>query len=134
MKVFNSLILLYFRKHLLNALPYVNTGPSLTLMKNIILKKSVPDSTVNDWVSSIAFISDPTAEMLEASSELLQKSNFNHHIVLGVSSIMHTYCAEHSTCLVENEAVYSSVLYLENKIQQSKQNLRERKNQDDVSI
>lgn len=103
-------------------------------MKDIILKKAVPQSTVKDWVSSIAFIHDPTEDMLDATKELLQKTYFDHHIALGISALMRTYCAQHPSCLEENEKVYSSVLFLEKIAQESyRKNVKDRRIHDDVS-
>lgn len=104
-------------------------------MKDIIIKKSVPENTVSDWVSAISFIPTPTDDMLDSASELLQSTNFNHHVVLSMSSLMHTYCEMHFNCFENNAGVYSGVQFLEKAVMDFyQQNITRRTVHDDVCI
>lgn len=113
----------------------MNTGPSVQLMRDIIVKKSVPDNTVKEWISALTFVPDPNAEMLDAASDILEKTVYNHHIVLGVSSLMRTYCAKHPSCRYDNQGVFSTVMFLEKLVEDYRlKDLKDRKIHDDVSI
>lgn len=131
----SSNIYFTFRKHFLNVLPFLNTGPSVTLMKDIILQNAISKNLINEWVSTMAFISDPTAEMLIAANDLLQRPIFNHKTALSVSALIHTYCSKNTKCRDEDIGVQESIQYLENIIQESlKKNITDRQSHDDVSI
>lgn len=104
-------------------------------MKDIILQNTISKNLINEWVSTIAFISDPTAEMMIAANDLLQKPNFDHKTALSVSALIHTYCSKNTKCRDENIGVHESVQYLENIVQESlTKNITDRQSQDDVSI
>lgn len=104
-----------FRKHFLDALPYIKTSASVTLMKDIILKNGVPEDTVNEWIVSMAFIPRPDKDTIAAVATLFNKKPFQANIALGVSSLAHTYCKQNRKCS-ENEDVTSIVNTLENHV------------------
>ncbi|KAJ8968085.1 hypothetical protein NQ317_002630 [Molorchus minor] len=105
------------KRNFQDALPYVNTAASVALMKDIILKEPISESTVNEWLASIAFIGSPDADMMKASLQLLRTKTFTPNIALSVSSLTHTYCIQHTNC-IDNDSVYSIVQYLESYLQE----------------
>lgn len=100
---------------MLDALPYVKTSGSVTLMKEIIVKKGIPEDTINEWIVSISFIPRPDNDMLKAVADLLNSESFHPNVALGVSSLVHTYCKENGNCK-ENENIKRIESYLQNKI------------------
>nr|XP_023014254.1 uncharacterized protein LOC111504019 [Leptinotarsa decemlineata] len=100
-------------KHLLDALPYVRTSGSVALMRDIIVKKSIPKRTINEWIFSIGFIANPDEETMEAAWNLLEEKTFSPNAALSIASLTHTYCSQHSDCRSTN-AVDSIVNHLEN--------------------
>nr|CAH7759079.1 unnamed protein product [Callosobruchus chinensis] len=85
------------KKQFISALPYVRSGASVTLMKDIILTGSIPEGTINEWMISIAFIPSPSEDMMEAVLQLL-KENSSHNIALSITTLAHTYCSQRAHC------------------------------------
>ncbi|KYB29704.1 hypothetical protein TcasGA2_TC031518 [Tribolium castaneum] len=103
------------KKHILDALPYVGSAASVTLMKDIILKRGVPESTIKDWMMSLAFIPRPDDGMMEAAAALLQQKPFDASIAFSVTALTHTYCSQRSDC-IETNVVNAIVDKMENTI------------------
>lgn len=101
------------RKHTLEALPYVNTAGSLTLMKDIILAGTIPESTLEDWMASLAFLPNPDRNMMESALVILTKKPFSTNIALSIASLAHTFCSTVPNC-ERVTALYSIVEYYEN--------------------
>ncbi|XP_060537065.1 uncharacterized protein LOC132708634 isoform X2 [Cylas formicarius] len=99
-------------KHLLDALPYINTGASVALMKDIILKGGVSENTMKEWMLSIAFIPRPDEEMMDSALMLVKEKTFSANTVLSVASLVHTFCSQNSNCR-NIEAVASVVEHFE---------------------
>lgn len=108
-------VCVFFRKIFLDGLPYIGTSSSVRLMKEIISNGEVPESTVNEWVISIAFTSRPDDDTMEVSARLLEEQTFSPNIALSVASLSHTYCRLYPDCR-NNQAVSTIVQYLESKI------------------
>lgn len=125
--------MLHFRKHILDALPYLSNGASVSLMKDIILSGEVPKSNVDEWMLTIAFIRRPDEEMLEAVAELLEKTPFDAPTSLSIAALTRSYCVENSGCL-SNDAVSRIVRLLQNVVlEASRTDKRTRSREDDVS-
>lgn len=84
-------------------------------MKDIILKRGVQESTIKDWMMSLAFIPRPDDDMMQAASELLQQKPFDESIAFGVTALTHTYCSQHSQC-IETVSINTIVEEIENTI------------------
>ncbi|KAJ3640007.1 hypothetical protein Zmor_003331 [Zophobas morio] len=103
------------KKHMLDALPYVNTAGSVGLMTDIMSKGGVPENIAKEWMMSIAFISRPDENMMRAVAELLQKKPFDVNVAFSVTALTHTYCSAHSDC-IQNESVGTILNHIENLI------------------
>jgi len=44
------------RRHILDALPMLGSNAAVAVMKDIILKKGVPQDVVHDWLLALSFI------------------------------------------------------------------------------
>nr|CAI5855622.1 unnamed protein product [Callosobruchus analis] len=100
------------KKQFISALPYVRSGASVTLMKDLILAGSIPESTINGWMISIAFIPSPSEDMMEAVLELLKENAVSHNVALSITTLTHTYCSQRAHCQ-EEQTVRGIVNYFE---------------------
>ncbi|KAL1492708.1 hypothetical protein ABEB36_010924 [Hypothenemus hampei] len=122
------------KKHILEALPYVNTAGSIGLIKDLVLAGTLPEKTVNDWMWSMAFISNPDVNMLESASDILRANPMEANIILSVASLTHTFCTLHADC-PKITAVYSIVKHLEDKLLELlKGDPNERTTQDQIIV
>lgn len=106
------MILVLFRKHILDALPYVSNAASVELMKDIILQHGVPQDKVNDWLFSMAFIIRPDESTLESVAQLLEQRSNDSAVSLSIAALTHSYCVQNTDCLY-NDAVNRIVQLLQ---------------------
>lgn len=104
----------------MDALPYVGTAASVTLMKDIILQageiqRAISESTSKEWLMSLAFIPRPDEKMMEAAAELLQQKPGETSIIFSVTALTHTYCSQNSEC-TKRESVQAIVENIEQTI------------------
>lgn len=124
---------LHFRKHILDALPYLSNAASVSLMKDIILSGGVPKSNVDEWMLTIAFIRRPDEEMMEAVAELLEKTPRDAPTSLSIAALARSYCTENPGC-ISNDAVSRIVRLLQDVVlEASRTDKRTRSREDDVS-
>lgn len=110
-------ILLFNRKHVVAALPYLNSNAAVNVMKDLIMKRYVNQATINDWIITFALFPQPDHETIKALSQLL---DFQHQIpdvqfILSYSTIIHTYCRDNDNC-IDLEEVDTFLSYLQQKI------------------
>ncbi|KAJ8914493.1 hypothetical protein NQ315_002765 [Exocentrus adspersus] len=102
-------------KILLDVMPFINTAASVSIMRDIILKETVPENIASEWLFSIAFIASPDRDVVTAAASLLQENKFSQTITLSVASLVHTFCMVQDNCN-NSEAVISVVNYLESRL------------------
>ncbi|GFQ98349.1 vitellogenin [Trichonephila clavata] len=78
------------RKFFMDAIPLVSTSDSARFMYEMISTKSISDSEISFWLTSLAFITDTTPEIISTFTPLLD-GRFNQAI-LGVSALIRNYC------------------------------------------
>lgn len=98
-----------------DALPYIANAPSVALMKDIILRKEIPQSTVEDWLFTIAFIPRPDENMIEPMAELLKQGYNEPSISLTVSALTRSYCVQNKDCIY-NDAVRDILSLLQDRV------------------
>lgn len=76
----------YFR----DALPVVATTGSVTLMRDLINGRQTTDTETDVWLTSIAFIKNPTKDLIRELKPLLE--NNMARAALPVSSVINTFC------------------------------------------
>uniref|UniRef100_A0A6P7GJY7 Uncharacterized protein LOC114337760 n=1 Tax=Diabrotica virgifera virgifera TaxID=50390 RepID=A0A6P7GJY7_DIAVI len=102
------------KQFLFHALPFVNTLGSVTLMKTIITEKLASETTINEFITSIGVIPNPTSEMMEIAQSLLEESEtFSANKALSVSTLAHTYCSNTKECS-SDYSIYSINEYFQN--------------------
>lgn len=107
--------MVFFSKHMKDALPYITSAPSVALMKDLILRDEVPQSTTEDWLFTMAFIPRPDENMIEPMAELLKHRVYDSSIIFSASALARSYCVQNQECLY-NDAVREIVNILENQV------------------
>ncbi|XP_070169221.1 uncharacterized protein Apoltp isoform X2 [Polyergus mexicanus] len=105
------------KKHVVAALPHLNSNAAVNVMKDLIMKKYVNQATINDWIITFALFPQPDHDTIKALSPLL---NFQHQIsqaqfILSYSTIIYTYCRNNDNC-IDLEEVDAFMAHLQQKI------------------
>ena len=87
-----------FREFYHDAIPSVSTAASATLMRDLIEsgEKSVEDADM--WLTSLAFVSQPSSEMIRAVAPLLQGEKTTRKMYLSISTLVHSFCRQNEDC------------------------------------
>lgn len=99
---------------MLDALPFLGSSASIALMKDIILRRAVPETTANEWMLAIALTPIPDASMLEAAYELL-RARKDASTVFSASSLAYTYCKQNEDCRWVDASVDGIIQLLEDR-------------------
>ncbi|XP_053673666.1 uncharacterized protein LOC128723926 [Anopheles nili] len=110
------------RNHILESLPYIRTAASVTLMKDQIVKGQVTAALASKWMESIAYLTRPNEEVLEAMLELIEhgKATGDQTYVLSATTVVNTFCKINPDC-AEDEGVQSIVQFLESELLEATQ-------------
>ncbi|XP_064477046.1 uncharacterized protein LOC135390962 [Ornithodoros turicata] len=84
------------KKAMMDALPAIGTPASIQLMTDVMTTGEVDELEANFWLTSLAFVSQPTLETIEKALPLLK--SYYRQAYLAVSSLAHTYCRENENC------------------------------------
>ncbi|KRT82860.1 hypothetical protein AMK59_3749 [Oryctes borbonicus] len=96
------------KKHVLDALPYLGTSAAVGIMRD-----TTSESTINEWMLSVALIPRPDLKMLEYLFQLLERSKMPS-VSLAVSSLTYTYCIQNSDC-TSQEVIAGIIQLLESR-------------------
>jgi hypothetical protein len=100
------------KKFFQDALPTVGTSASVSMMSYLIKNEEVTDMEADLWLTSLAFISKPTKEMLVEVESLLSQSTRKSS--LAAASLVHAYCRDNDCS--ESREVANFIAMLGNKI------------------
>ncbi|GFT71844.1 vitellogenin [Nephila pilipes] len=78
------------RKFFMDAIPLVSTSDSARFMYEMISSKSISDSEISFWLTSLAFITDTTPEIISTFTPLLDGRY--DQAILGISALIRNYC------------------------------------------
>jgi hypothetical protein len=92
---------IYFRKFFHDAVPMVGTPASVSLISELINQRHIRGIEADMWVTSLAFIQNPSKEMLVSVKELLVAPNPSKTAYLAGSALVHSYCKKEPACLGE---------------------------------
>jgi hypothetical protein len=81
----------------LDAIPLLKTDAGIALMKDIVETGELPIQTLDMWFATLAYYKNPTREMLGVVSNFLRGEPI-HSALLGVSSLVSSYCSGHENC------------------------------------
>ncbi|XP_062611985.1 uncharacterized protein LOC134273791, partial [Saccostrea cucullata] len=77
------------RKFFMDAIPMAGTSASVAMLSKMINDNDVTGIEADMWLTTLAFISSPTKDMIREVQPLLKK---NGKALLAVSSLVNTYC------------------------------------------
>eukprot|EP00916_Digyalum_oweni_P025904 GHVL01042641.1.p1 GENE.GHVL01042641.1~~GHVL01042641.1.p1 ORF type:complete len:511 (+),score=24.16 GHVL01042641.1:148-1680(+) len=86
------------RKFFQDALPMAATGASLRMMNDLLTTGEVKDAQATFWLTSLAFLPNPTKEMVSAVHPLLTSAKTQQDAMLAVSSLVNNYCQTSPAC------------------------------------
>lgn len=106
------------RKHIIAALPYLNSNAAVNVMKDQIIKGSVNHDTINDWIITFALFPQPDRDTIKTLSQLINIQTQIPHVqfILSYSTIIHTYCKNNDINCIGVEEVDKFLLHLQEKI------------------
>ncbi|XP_064626174.1 apolipophorins-like [Lineus longissimus] len=87
------------KKFFHDAVPMAGTPASVSLISELVNQRHVRGTEADMWVSSLAFIQNPTKEMLESVKELLVAPNPSKTAYLAGSALVNSYCKMNADCL-----------------------------------
>ncbi|XP_070194611.1 uncharacterized protein [Littorina saxatilis] len=92
------------KKFFLDALPMAGSSATVDMMKELLVNGDITGMEADLWIASLAFIPQPTAEMIESAQELLKSDSLKLRAMLAVSSMVHNRCqkTECSSLAVDN--------------------------------
>lgn len=100
------------RRFFVDALPLAGSAPAMALMRRLMQRGQVDEQTADRWMTALAFVHEPSLEMVAAVAPLLAEPGARRQTLLGVSSLVHHYCERHVDC-AEQSPVREAVGHLE---------------------
>ncbi|KAL1129528.1 hypothetical protein AAG570_012473, partial [Ranatra chinensis] len=93
------------KKYFLEALPYIRSRASTSVMTDVILSKEISSSTMQEWLLVMSFIPRPDAETVDSVSQLLFTGDFDAQTMLAVSTVLHSFCENNNNCQESSTAI-----------------------------
>ncbi|CAN8003935.1 unnamed protein product [Ixodes hexagonus] len=84
------------RKFFMDALPVVGSAASIRMMTESMVSGEVTGIDADAWLTSLAFVSQPTLEMVKEALPLIKLDRSQAY--LGVSTLAYTYCRANPDC------------------------------------
>lgn len=84
------------KKFFSDALPAAGSPAAIRMMTKAMISGQVAGVDADVWLTSLAFVSKPTSEMIEHALPLLKTERSQAY--LGVSTMAYTYCRNHAHC------------------------------------
>lgn len=111
--------LLFRRKHIIDALPFMGSNAAVNVMKDLITKGQVDQATIGMWVTAFALIPQPNRDTVKALYPLvsLDRRFPDAQIVLSYSATVYAFCSAHETRCDGVDDVARFLSYLEEKIE-----------------
>ncbi|CAG0913567.1 unnamed protein product [Notodromas monacha] len=109
-------------KILLDAISLAGTGPAVAVIKDHIAAGNMKKQDAEAWLTSLAFTSYPTDDMIAAVAPLLEDKHASQQALLGVSAMAHRYCARVPDCGKTSAGVKAVVAALETRLRDTCKN------------
>ena len=107
-------------KYLIDAAPLLGTAASYQLIRQFIDDGNVLSQLEIDfWLTSLAFNTKPTLEMIDVLSPMLGEDPVRPNALLSISSMIHAFC-RHADCLSE-PIIRQSIGHIERLLETSDQ-------------
>ncbi|WAR23156.1 APLP-like protein [Mya arenaria] len=102
-------------KFFMDAVPMTGTTESVKFMTQLITSGDVSGIEAEMWMTSLAFLQQPSVAMLNEVKDLLKVENLQEKAMLSVSSLVHSVCRNNPAC--ENYIEVKKIIsLLESKI------------------
>lgn len=85
------------KKFFHDAIPSVSTASSASLMRELIQNNEVSTQDADTWLTSLAFIAQPSSDMIREIAPLLQGTP-SRKTYLSISTLVHSYCRQSEDC------------------------------------
>ncbi|CAK9805149.1 unnamed protein product [Anthophora quadrimaculata] len=109
------------KKHIIDALPFMGSNAAVNVMKDLIIKGNVEESTVEKWVTAFALIPRPNRDTIAALSPLLEFLSHQRpesQFVLSYSTTIYAFCSTYESLACGNVGEVARFLsYLEQKLE-----------------
>ncbi|XP_039297130.1 LOW QUALITY PROTEIN: uncharacterized protein LOC111054146 [Nilaparvata lugens] len=87
------------RKHVLQAMPYVQTQASIRVMKDILMSEAdLSVISTSHWLFTMALFPRPDARVLQSMTELAMSDRHGAEARLAASAVLHSYCGGAKSC------------------------------------
>lgn len=96
----------------------MGTTGAFSIMKDMIIKKQIRPSALNDWMFSVSLTKHPDKEMMKHAADLLQRSTFEPSIILSIGALTYTFCSKNPNC-----AEYTGIQNITEHLEKSAVNL-----------
>nr|UEK51469.1 MTTP-like protein [Parasacculina yatsui] len=101
------------RQSFLTALSMAGTSSSIAMMRDSVLNNDISQAEQDRFLISLAFVHEPSLDMVKALTPLLAVDDVSKQTLLGVSSLVHEYCKKNPAC-IDEDPVRAVVTALEN--------------------
>lgn len=101
----------------MDAFSYLGSNAAVMVMKDAILKDSIPEEVIHEWLFSISLIPRPDEETLASALPLMYhpKAKTDAQFLLSISALAHSYCRHHSNCH-KSKQIQELLNYLEEEV------------------
>lgn len=86
------------RKFFRDALPVTATGASLMMMSDLLGSEKIADAQVTFWLTSLAFVPNPTKDLVSGLQSLLAIDKIRMDALLPASALVNNYCENNPDC------------------------------------
>lgn len=103
----------------MNALPFVGSNAALNVMRDLMVKRYVDQTTIDMWIIAFAFIPQPDRNTINILSPLLELRQLSEtQFILSYSATIYAFCSNQGVQRCVNvEQVTRFLSYLEQKIE-----------------
>nr|KAG5709527.1 hypothetical protein BaRGS_001577 [Batillaria attramentaria] len=91
------------KKFFLDALPMAGTSQAVSLMTQLMVSEDISGVELDLWLTALAFIPEPSDDMLRAAKSLLDADKLKEKAMLPVSAMVNNYCKSRPGCSDEFE-------------------------------
>lgn len=109
----------FSRRHIVNALPFIGSNAALNVMRDLMIKRYVDQTTIDNWIIAFAFIPQPDRNTINILSPLLELRQLSEtQFILSYSATIYAFCSNQGVQRCVNvEQVTRFLSHLEQKIE-----------------
>jgi hypothetical protein len=117
--IYKNFMKLIYRKHIIDALPFIVSNAAINVMKDLIIKRYVDKDKVSFWVTVFTLIPRPDQHTIYALAPLLdfQSKIPESQFILSYSSVIHAYCNNHGPDCGNLEPIKKFMKFVEDNVE-----------------